>query len=163
MYLLTPSRTPALKSYLDAQMSTITDMSKRLFGSAQKLNELNIQVAQSLMEETITVVHQLMEAEDSTEFISIAASQVEPAAEKVRAYQQHLTNIAVGTNVELSKAAEEHISETTKTAKAVADEVAKKASEETEKATQRQRAAMEKLTNPPEGRDRGVSRNPPVQ
>jgi len=112
-------------------MSTITDMSKRLFGSAQKLNELNIQVAQSLMEETMTVAHQLMEAEDTTEFISIAASQVEPAAEKVRAYQQHLTNIAVGTNVELSKAAEEHISETTKTARAVADEVANKASEET--------------------------------
>ena len=163
MYLLSPSKTPALKSYFDAQMSTITDMSKRLFGSAQKLNELNIQVAQSLMEESLTVCHQLIEAEYTSEFMSIAASQVQPAAEKMRAYQQHLTNIAVGTNVELSKAAEEHISETTKSARAVADEVAKKASEETEKVTQRQKAAMEKMTNPLEGRDRGASRNSPVQ
>jgi hypothetical protein len=89
-----------------------------------------------------------MVAKDPYEAISIAASQAQPAAEKVRAYQQHLTNIAARTQVDLAKTAESHVPNTSRTAAAVADEVARKATEETEKATLRQKAAMEKLTNP---------------
>lgn len=140
--------TPAAKSHMQAQLSLFTDISKKLFNSAQKINELNIQVAQTIMEDSVKSSHELLAAEDPAEFISIAASQAQPSAEKVRAYQQHLTNIAAGTQVELAKAAEEHIPETTRTAAALAEDVARRASEETEKATQRQKAAIEKLTNP---------------
>lgn len=138
---------------MQAQLSLFNDISKKLFNSAQKINELNIQVAQTIMEESVKSSHELLAAEDATDFISIAASQAQPGAEKVRAYQQHLTNIAAGTQVELAKAAEEHIPETTRTAAALAEEVARKANEETEKVTQRQKAAMEKLTNPINARE----------
>lgn len=154
------SSTPAAKSHMQAQLSLFNDISKRLFSSAQKINELNIQVAQTIMEESVKSSHELLAAEDATDFISIAASQAQPGAEKVRAYQQHLTNIAAGTQVELAKAAEEHIPETTRTAAALAEEVARKSNEETEKVTQRQKAVMEKLTNPinrQEGNGQGAS------
>lgn len=140
--------TPAVKAHMEAQFSLLTDMSQRLFDTAQKINELNIQVAQTVMEETINGAQQMMVARDPYEAISIASSQAQPAAEKVRAYQQHLSSIAAGTQVELAKTAESHLSETTRTATAVADEVARRASEETQKTTERQRAAMEKLTRP---------------
>lgn len=139
--------TPAAKSHLEAQLSLFTDMSKKLFNSAQKINELNIQVAQTMMEESVNSAHQLMAAEDPAEFLSIAASQAQPNAEKIRAYQQHLTTIAASAQVDLAKSAETHIPETTRTAAALADEVARKASEETEKVTQRQRETMERLAN----------------
>jgi phasin family protein len=133
---------------MKAQFSLFADMSKELFHTAQKINELNFQVAQTVIEEAITGTRQLLEANDPYEALSISASQAQPAAEKVRAYQQHLANIAAGTQVDLVKTAESHMSETTRTATDVVNEVAKKASEETEKVTQRQKAAMEKLSNP---------------
>jgi phasin family protein len=139
--------TPAAKSHLEAQLSLFTDMSKKLFSSAQRINELNIQVAQTMMEESVNSAHQLMAAEDPAEFLSIAASQAQPNAEKVRAYQQHLTTIAANAQVDMAKSAETHIPETTRTAAALADEVARRASEETEKVTQRQRETMERLAN----------------
>jgi hypothetical protein len=65
--------------------------------------------------------------------LAAAASHAQPAAEKLRAYQQHLSRIAADTHVDLSKVAEEHVQETSRTAKALADEVARVTTEETEK------------------------------
>jgi phasin family protein len=148
---------------MKAQFSLFADMSKKLFDTAQKINELNFQVAQTVIEEAITGTRQLLEANDPYEALSISASQAQPAAEKVRAYQQHLANIAAGTQVDLVKTAESHMPETTRTATDVVNEVAKKASEETEKVTQRQKAAMEKLSNPimkPKDDSSGSRKNP---
>jgi phasin family protein len=138
---------PAAKDYMKAQFSLFADMSKELFHTAQKINELNIQVAQTVMEETITETRQLLEANDPYETLSIAAAQVQPVAEKMQAYLQHISNIAAGTQANLVKATELHVPETSRAAMAMADEVARQASEETEKVAQRQRAAMDSLTN----------------
>jgi len=140
--------TPASKAHLEAQYSLLNDLSQRLFDTAQKVNELNIQVAKTVMEESFNNFQQVLVAKDPYEALSIAAAQAQPSAEKLRAYKQHLTNIAARTQVDLAKTAETHVPNTSRTAAAVADEVARIASEETEKATQRQRAAMERLTNP---------------
>jgi phasin family protein len=161
MMSFTQSITPASKAHLEAQYSLMSDMSQKLFDTVQKINELNIQVAKTVLEESLNNVQQVLVAKDPYEALSIAASQAQPAAEKVRAYQQHLTNIAARTQVDLAKTAESHVPNTTRTAAAVADEVARKASEETEKATQRQKAAMERLTNPiiksPDGKGAAAS------
>jgi phasin family protein len=138
---------PAAKDYMKAQFSLFADMSKELFHTAQKINELNIQVAQTVMEEAITETRQLLEANDPYETFSIATAQVQPAVEKMQAYVQHISNIAAGTQANLVKATELHVPETSRAAMAMADEVARQASEETEKVTQRQRAAMDSLTN----------------
>jgi hypothetical protein len=66
----------------------------------------------------------------------------------VRAYQQHIIDIAANTQVDLISAAESHIPEASRTAQDVAKEVARRAAEETEQVTQRQKSAMEKLTTP---------------
>ena len=139
---------PALKSHLDAQFSFMADLSKKMFDGIQRVQQLNVQVAQTVMEEAINSTHQIIESNSATEYLSVAASQVQPVAEKVRAYQQHLSNIAAGVQVELSKTAETHVPETTRTAAAVAEEVVRRGAEETDKATQRQKAVFEKLTKP---------------
>jgi phasin family protein len=139
---------PAAKAHLESQFSMITDLMKQVFNAVQKINELNIQVAQTVMEEAITNTKQILSAADPNEALSVIAGQAQPNAEKLRAYQQHLTDIAAGTQVSLAKTAETHIPQTSRTAQELAGEVARKASEDTEKATQRQKAAMEKLTTP---------------
>lgn len=148
MQTFSQSMTPAVRAHMEAQFSLFTDMSKNLFNTVQKINELNIQTAQTVMEESITSAHQVLVAKDPIEAMSIATAQAQPTAEKVRAYQQHLTSIAAGTQVDLAKTAESHVPQTSRTAAAIADELAQKAAEETEKSRQRQKAAMDKLTNP---------------
>src|ERR1700737_810149 len=103
--------TPAFKAHMEAQFSLFTDMSGRLFNAAQKISELNIQVAQRVMEDSLANAHQGLVAQNPYEAFSISASQALPAAEKVRAYQQHLTNIAAGMQVDLVKTAESHMPE----------------------------------------------------
>ena len=148
MFEFYASTSPAAKAHLDSQLSMFKDLSHQLFDSAQRLNELNIQLAQTLMEETTTNINQILCAKDANEVMSVVSSQAQPAADKLRAYQQHLADIAAGTQVNLAKTAETHVPKTARTAQELASEVARKASEETEKATQRQKAAAEKATAP---------------
>jgi phasin family protein len=148
MFTFSPTDSPAARAHFQSQYSMLTAMSNQMFNAVQKINELNIQVAQTLMEETFSGAQQVLSAKDPHEALSIIAGQTQPNIEKVRAYQQHLRDIAAGTQVELVKTAEVYIPQTARTAEELAGEVARRASEETEKATQRQRATMEKLVTP---------------
>jgi len=158
----TPRNSPAAQAYLESQFSMFADLSKQVFNAVQKINELNIQVAQTVMEESISNTKQILSAKDPQEALSVIAGQAQPNAEKLRAYQQHLADIAVGTQVNLAKTAETHIPQTSRTAQDLASEVARRASEETEKATQRQKAAMEKLTTPLKPSDAGKGGAPGI-
>jgi phasin family protein len=140
--------TPAVREHINAQYALFRDMSQKMFDSAQKVNELNIQAARAVFEESLSNTQEVMCANDPFEAISIAAGQAQPNAEKMRAYQQHLTNIAAGTQVDLARTAESHVPETSRAAAAMADDVARRAAEETERTRQRQRAAMERATAP---------------
>ena len=148
MFPFSQSVSPAVQDHMKSQFSFLADMSQKMFDTAQRINELNVQVAKTVMDESLQATQQVMTAQDPLEALSIATGQVQPTAEKIRAYQQHLTHIAAGAQVELTRAAESRVPEATRTAAAVADEVTRRVSEETQKATERQRAMMEKVSNP---------------
>lgn len=153
--------TPAVREHINAQYALFRDMSQKMFESARKINELNIQAARAVFEESLSNTQEVMCASDPLEAISIAAGQAQPNAEKLRAYQQHLTNIAAGTQVDLARTAESHVPETSRAAAAMADDVARRAAEETERTRQRQRAAMERATAP--GQQAGAQAAQPGQ
>ena len=148
MYPFSQIVTPAAQNHMEAQLSFFNDMSKSLFRTVQQYSDLNIQLAQTLLEEGTTAGQHVITAHRPTEAFAAAASHAQPAAEKLRAYQQHLSRIAADTQVDLSNVAEEHIQETSRTAKALADEVARVTSEETEKTLRSQKDAVEKFTDP---------------
>ncbi|SNS79760.1 phasin family protein [Noviherbaspirillum humi] len=148
MIALNQQMPESARAHMEAQFNLLSEMSKQLFGSMQRLNELNIQVVQTILQESFESTREVISAQDPYEALSIAAAQAQPAAEKLRAYQQHLTDIAARTQVDLSKAAERHVPETSRTAAAVVDEVARIGSEAAQQATQRQRAALDKLSTP---------------
>lgn len=140
--------TPAAKTHLEAQLSYFNDMSKSLFRTMQQYTDLNLQLAQTMLEEGSVTGQQMLTANRPAEVMAAAAAHAQPAAEKLRAYQQHMSRIAADTHVDLAKVAEEHVAETTRTAKALADEVARVATEETEKTMRDQQDAMRKFTDP---------------
>jgi phasin family protein len=148
MYPFAQSVTPAVRTHLDAQMSFINDLSKSVFRSFQQLCDLNIQLTQTMLEETAQLGQQLATADRQTELLSAAVSRAQPAAEKLRAYQQHISRVAADAQVELARVAEQHVQETTRTARALADEVQRVASEETERSMRTQQETMSKFSDP---------------
>jgi len=148
MFNFNQSDSPAVNAHMKSQLNMFSDITKQMFNAAQRVNELNIQVTQTLIDEALSNAQQVISAKDPTEALSVIAGQAQPNAEKVRAYQQHITDIAANTQVDLIKSAESHIPEASRTAQDMAREVQRKAAEETEQVTQRQRVAMEKLTTP---------------
>jgi phasin family protein len=148
MYPFSQQVTPAVRTHLDAQMSFFNDMSKSLFRSFQQLCDLNIQLTQTMLEETAMTGQQLLTADRQTDVISAAASRAQPTTDKLRAYQQHISRVAADAQVELARVTEQHVQETTRTARALADEVARVASEETERNMRTQQETMRKFSDP---------------
>jgi len=148
MYPFTQHITPAAKNHMEAQLSFFNDMSKSVFRTVQQFSDLNIQLAQTMLEEGALTSQQVITANRPTEAFSAVAQHAQPAAEKLRAYQQHISRIAADTHVDLAKVAEEHVSETSRTARELADEVARVTSEETEKNMRVQQDALRKFTDP---------------
>jgi phasin family protein len=148
MYPFSQSVTPAIRSHLDAQVAYFNDLSKSLSRSFQNLVELNIQLGQTMIEESNIASHKLLTTERPTDAISIAASSAQPAAEKLRAYQQHISRVAAVAQVELARVTEQHVQETSRTARALADEVARVASEETERSLRTQEESAKNFRDP---------------
>lgn len=148
MYPFSQAVTPAVRSHLDAQMSFMNDMSKSLFRSFQQLCDLNIQLTQTMLEESNITGQKLLTADRQTEALSAAASRAQPATEKLRAYQQHISRVAADAQVELARVTEQHVQETSRTARALADEVARVANEETERSIRTQQDTINRFTDP---------------
>lgn len=148
MFPFSQSVTPAVRSHLDAQAAFMNDMSKSLFRSFQQLCDLNIQLTQTMLEESTLASNSMLTADRQTDVISAAAARAQPASEKLRAYQQHISRVAADAQVELARVTEQHVQETSRTARALADEVARVATEETDRSMRSQQETMRKFTDP---------------
>lgn len=151
MYPYSRNVTPAAKSHLEAQLSFFNGISKSLFRSVQQISDLNVQLAQGLLEETTIAAQNLLTVDRPEDTLQVAAASGQPAAEQLRVYQQKLSRLAADTQVELANVAEQHVSETSRTAKALAEEVARTASEETEKNIRKQQETMQRIAEPFQG------------
>jgi phasin family protein len=148
MYPFPQSVSPAVRTHVDAQTAFLNDMSKSLFHSFQQICDLNIQLVQTLMEESALAGKQVLSADRQSELLSAATSRAQPTSEKLRAYQQHLTRLAADTQADLTRVTEQHIQTTTRTARALADEVARDASEQTERGLRAQQETVRQFSDP---------------
>jgi phasin family protein len=148
MYPFSQAVTPAVRTHLEAQTLFMNDVSKSLFKSFQQMCELNIQLAQTMLEETTTASQQLLTSERQTDAIGAAASRAQPATDKLRAYQQHISRLAADAQVDLTRVTEEHVQKTSQTARALADEVARVATEETERGMRKQEDTLRQFQDP---------------
>jgi phasin family protein len=137
-----------VRSHFDAQFAFFNGLSQSLSRSFQDVCQLNIQLGQTLLEETALASQRLMTNDRPNEALAAAASRAQPATEKLRAYQQHLSRLAAATQVELSRVAEQHVQETSRTARALADEVTRAASEETDRNMRQQEEALKNFRDP---------------
>ena len=148
MYPFPPTLTPAVRSHLDAQTAFLNDMSKSVFRSFQQMCDLNIQLVQTLVEESTLAGQQVLSADRQTELLTAASARAQPTTEKLRAYQHHVSRLAADTQVELARVTEQHVQNTSRTARALVDEVARTTAEETERSIRTQQDALRSATDP---------------
>ncbi|QYF93791.1 phasin family protein [Massilia sp. PAMC28688] len=148
MYPFSPSVTPAVRTHLDAQVSFFNDFSKSLSRSFQHLCELNMQLGQTMLEESTIASHQLLTMQSPTDAIAVTAARAQPATDKLRAYQQHMSRAVADTQVELARVTEQHVQETGRTARELADQVARTASEEKDRSLREQQESMKNFRDP---------------
>lgn len=118
---------PALRSNLESQVNLMTELSQKTYDSVRKISELNMQLAQQLIEDTVNMSRSMMQCSDPYTMTSAAMSQIQPAAEHVRNYQQQLMGVLNGAQAELTRTAESRMSEATRNASAMADEMVRHA------------------------------------
>ena len=109
MYPYSRSVTPAVKNHLEAQLAFFNSLSKSMFHSVQHFNDLNMQLAQGLLEETTVTGQNLLTVERAEDVFQVAAAAGQPAAEQLRKYQQQLSRLAADTQVELANVAERDV------------------------------------------------------
>jgi phasin family protein len=96
-----------------ANMETLANLSRQAFQGVEKLLELNLQVAKTLMQENVEFLEDSAAAKDAKEFFSKQASYAQPMAEKAISYSRHLYNIAQQTQANLSDVSKEDMKKRT--------------------------------------------------
>jgi phasin family protein len=148
MYPFPQSVSPALRSHLDAQIAFFNELSQAVSRSFQQVGQLNMQLQQALFEEVTNAGQRLLTAERPTDAMSVAAAHAHPASEKLRAYQQQLSQLAASTQVDLTRVTEQHVQETSRTARALAEDVTRAAAEATDKSLRQQEDAIKNFRDP---------------
>lgn len=127
MFAIPEQFSAASKANLDAQLAMLSALSNKAFESMEKIVALNLDVAKTSLEESSAAARQMLSAKDPQEWMSLAATQAQPNAEKAMAYGRNLANIATGVQAEFSKAAEAQIAETSRKVLELVEEVTKNA------------------------------------
>jgi len=148
MFPYSPSSNPAVRSHVDSQLAWFNDLNKTLTGSFQAVCEANLKLGQTMIEETMNAGQRMLSSERPFDALGAAASHAQPASDKLRAYQQHLSRLAAEVQVELARVAQQHSPEAARTAHALADDVTRAATEETERSTRQQEEVMKKFRDP---------------
>lgn len=95
--------------------------------SAEKLLDLNMKVARSLLADNAKSARALVEAKDAQEFASLQQSLTQPAVEKAIAYSRALYELSAETQSEMQKFVEAHVAEAKKSASDVMENLVKSA------------------------------------
>jgi phasin family protein len=118
---------PALRSNLESQVNLMTELTQKTYDSVRKISELNMHLAQQLIEDTVNMSRSMMQCSDPFQMTSTAMNQIQPAAEHVRTWQQQLMGVLNGAQAEFTRSAESRMSEATRNASAMADEMVRHA------------------------------------
>ena len=140
-----PTGTPAAREHIQAQMDFLTDVSKNVFQTAQRFNEANMKVMQSIFAETVSKTQQIMHSSPQQALL-VASEIAQPAAETINAFNANIANIFAQGQEEIAKTAEQHIPKTTQAARALVQDVNKMTEEARNQASERGKQAYEHIS-----------------
>jgi len=148
MFPYSPSSNPVVRSHMDSQLAYFNDLNQALAGSFQAVCDANLKLGQTMIEESMSAGQRMLSSERAVDAIGAAAAHAQPATDKLRAYQQHLSRLAAEVQVELARVNQQHGPETARTAHALADEVTRVATEDRVRSMQQQEDVLKAFRDP---------------
>jgi phasin family protein len=139
---------PVLRSHLDSQLAFFNDLSTSLSGSFQSICEANLKLSRTMLEETLGAGQRMLASKNISDAFGAAASGAQPASDKLRAYQQHISRLTADSQVDLARVTQQHGEETSRTAHALADEVTRVATEASESNTRQKEDFLKQFRDP---------------
>ena len=115
-------------------VATAFDLADKALAGVEKLAELNLQTAKTLLAETAEHTQALLSVKDMQDLVALHNAMLQPLGEKVAAYNRHLYDIATSVSAELTKVAEAQAAESHKQFLAALDSAVKNAPQGTEPA-----------------------------
>lgn len=122
------ANTQALRSHMESQVNFLTELSSKTYDSMRRVSELNMHLAQQMIEDSMNMGRELMHCSDPFQMTSTAIHQLQPCTEHLRDYQRELMGVLSGAQAEIARAAEARIPEASRSASAMADEMVRNAS-----------------------------------
>ena len=89
-----------------SNIDTLFGLTGKAFDGVEKLIELNIQAAKSVISEAARTTQAVLSIKDVQERIALQSSLLQPAAEKAAAYTRGVYEIAASTGAEVTRVAE---------------------------------------------------------
>jgi phasin family protein len=118
---------PALRGNLETQVNVLTELTQKTYDAIRKVSELNLHLAQQMMEDSMNMCRSMMSCSDPFQMTSAAMNQLQPAAEHLRSYQQQLMGLLAGVQTDFTRSAETGISEASRSASVMADQMVRHA------------------------------------
>lgn len=115
------------KDSIEAHLALLAAFSSKAFEGIEKFVDLQLNTARSSLEESSTATRQILSAKDAQDWLSVTAALAQPSAEKAADYSRQLFSIASSMQAELAKAAENQVSETSRKALELFEEMTKHA------------------------------------
>lgn len=148
MFPFSQAVNPVLRSHLDSQLAFFNDLSASLSASFQSMCDANLKLSRTMLEETLGTGQRLLASTNVSDAFGAAASGAQPAADKLRAYQQHISRLTADSQVDLARVTQQHGEEASRTAHALADEVTRVATEESERSTRQKDDFLKQFRDP---------------
>ncbi|MGH8853291.1 MAG: phasin family protein [Telluria sp.] len=92
---------PALKSQLDAQVGYLSALSLRTVETMQRLNELNMQLARELVDDTFVACREVLSCQDPAQVAAVAMRQLQPSGDHLRQYQSGVFGVMADAQANL--------------------------------------------------------------
>jgi phasin family protein len=122
------SDNPALRSHLESQVNFMNEFTQKMVDTLRQLSEMNLKLTRQAIEGSLYASREMLSCTDPMQFAQVAMKQIEPATERLRAYQQHMLGVLAGAQADFTRAAESRVPEASRSASAVADEMVRNAS-----------------------------------
>ena len=110
-----------------ASIESLIGLANTQFTALQRLSALNVNLAKSAFEESVSFTKSLLGAKDPQAFASLNATAAQPALEKAIAYSRGVYEIVTQTNAEMKTFAEAQVGEFNKNIVGYLDQVSKNA------------------------------------
>lgn len=142
--MITPDQfLAAQKSYAQAAFT----FGATAFSGAEKLAELNLQVAKTSLTEAAETTAALLSVKDAQELIALQTGLLQPTGEKLAAYGRHVADIGLSTSAELGKLAESQFGDVKSKFDGLVENLAKNAPAGTENAVALVKSAVAAANN----------------